>query len=677
MKLSRIVVACGVVCLGAVLPVSLRAQSAPKLTKAQRTTLEAVVTAVDRAVASSQTLDADWESHVLRASDGSHYVALSATASSAALPAQPTVLYVRLMSRRPPSSTAVERSAVLEWLKGMRSDPLPMRANGSMSLPQGEMPVGGPSLGRDIAGESSAALRLMTHRRENEQREQKAREAKRRQELERGAAPTALLPFEDFDPGATLTRTGDRIVVRRSLSAGPGDYDVYIAWAEPAPGNQPAVVRVITHPLRLPTAPAAELALSDVILADKVDVLAAPYTSEQQSAHPYALGALEASPARGRRFAVGGALNLIVQVINAAPSSTGKPDVELSFRVSRLRPTGGEEPFANLPPQRYSTANLPADFDVLKGHPIFGAVRASLAAFPRGAYRVVVTATDKIGGRSATGEARFTVAGTPESLLREAPTPGQAFRREMAVTPAALAVIVKALTPPSPSAALAQTLSAAATGRFAALVQDAAVDAAERPVALALRGLGLYGLGDSARTVATQLQQAIAQGSPAPPVLLLLGASYALAGDDKGAIAAWNQSRDGGIDDASVAVLLVDAYMRQGDIARAAAMAQAALDSQPENSEARRGLAGTLIATRQYERALALLDAAAPADPDSAFLILHALYAGIVEKSGPGATEDGRTRFLTGADAYIAAGERQQDLVRAWRDAVAGTPGAR
>ena len=76
----------------------------------------------------------------------------------------------------------------------------------------------------------------------------------------------------------------------------------------------------------------------------------------------------------------------------------------------------------------------------------------------------------------------------------------------------------------------------------------------------------------------------MAQGAPAAPVLVVLGATYALAGDDKAALTAWNQARDAGIDDASVATLLVDAYMRQGDVARATAMARAALDAQPDRT---------------------------------------------------------------------------------------------
>ena len=43
---------------------------------------------------------------------------------------------------------------------------------------------------------------------------------------------------------------------------------------------------------------------------------------------------------------------------------------------------------------------------------------------------------------------------------------------------------------------------------------------AERATGMALRGFALYGLGDSPRAVAAQLQQAATQGAPAAPVHL-------------------------------------------------------------------------------------------------------------------------------------------------------------
>ena len=252
--------------------------------------------------------------------------------------------------------------------------------------------------------------------------------------------------------------------------------------------------------------------------------------------------------------------------------------------------------------------------------------------------------------------------------MNEAPAPGQAFRRENVVTAPMLAVIAQALRPATPSEWLTKLLDAAAAGRFADLLREAPVAPTERSVAQALRGLGLFGLGDAPRTVAVQLQQALAQGAPAPPVLLVLGATSALNGDDKAAITAWNQARDGGVDEASVATLLVDAYVRQGDVARAMAMARAALDAQPGSIAAARGLAAASIAAGKYAEALAVLDAVTTAvpDTDTDFLVAHALYGGFVGQTAPGATPTGRERLQAVGQRYIDAGGRHAALMKEW-----------
>ncbi len=563
-----------------------RAQSpAPTLTNAQRAALDLVVRAVN-AGAAGPVAPATWQSHVLRASDGSHYVALRALAPSLPAPTGPVVLYVRLATRLPAAATAsAERSAVHEWLQGQRSDPLPMRVGGSMSVPRGEMPVGGAALGRDPAAESVAALRLLTLERERAARRREDEQAARKAALESATRGRTfeMMPFEDFDVAAQLSAApGGGVDLRRSLTAGPGDYDLFVGWTTATRArNTPATVHVVRHRLVLPAAP-ADFALSDLVLADEVHATSASYRPDQQNAHPYAMGALEATPAPDHRFFVDGRLSVLMQVINPSADDAGKPDVRVTFAVTRLDGVR-EIAVGSLPQQRHSSATLPADFSITRGHPLFVAVQASLARFSRGRYRLTVSAIDERSGRQATREAPFDVAGTPHSLLREAPTPGQAFRREALLTPPLLSMMLRGLTPAEPSAMLQRMLDAAAAGRYADLVREAPVEPGERATAQALRALGLYALGDSPRSVAVQLQQALAQGVPPAPILLLVGATQALGGSDKAAVASWNDARDGSVDDTGIASLLVDAYLRLGDVARATAMARAALDAQPGN----------------------------------------------------------------------------------------------
>ena len=679
MKLSRVVATrLAAVTLLLSVPCAAAAQNAPKLSKAQRTTLEAVVAAVDRAQEAGAVTPATWQSHVLRASDGSHYVALRATVIDVPVPIGGAMLYVRLAARRSDERTELARSAVMEWLKGLRGDPLPMRAARSTTVNAGEMPVGGTaaSVG-DVTADASAALRLGDLQREREQRQREDDGARRRAELERPQPPpTPLYPFEDFDLQTRLVAGPQGLVVERGLTVGPGDYDVYVAWADPPAGSRSPSVRVLTHRLTLPGASSTNFSLSDVVLADTVHSLPAPYPVEQQSAHPYAIGALEAQPASDRVFRIDEALSVAFQVINPAGSPVGTPDVEVGFRVTRVL-GAREELVGSLPPQRYNGSNLPRDFDVAKGHPLFAAVQAPLRTFARGHYKMAITAIDHVSGRQAGRDVLFDVAGTPDSLLREAPTPGHAFRRDAVLTPTTLAAVARALTPPAPSPALTQALAATAAGRFPDLLRADVAEPAERPTSLFLRGLALYGLGDSGRAVAAQLQQAAAHGAPAAPVQLMLGATHALVGDDRSAVGAWNLAREGGIDDLTVATLLVDAYLRQGDVARAAAMTVAALDSQAGNGVAARGLAATNIATARYAEALAILEPRAPGsapDPDADFLVLHALYASHVRGHAPGNTVAGREQFAAAARAYNSGGGPHAELVQAWLDVVTSDP---
>ena len=684
MKLSRVVAArLTTAALLLFLSCDATAQNAPKLSKAQRALLEALVTAVDQAAAAPETAQAaSWQSHLLRASDGSHYVAVRARVPGVEATVDRTTMYVRLATRRPAATASAappERSAVKEWLAGLRSDPLPMLAGRSVTVPAGEMPVGGAAASSRRLGDASdatAALRLMSLQQERAARDKAEREAKRLAELESTGGPAlVMLPFEDFDfeaHPATLPIGG--LDIRRGFTAGPGNYDLFVAWSTGQ--GKTATVHVIRHRLTLPGASPA-FALSDIIVAEQVTPVASTYASSEQSGHPYAIGALDVTPATANALNVGGTLGLVYQVINPGGSSSGKPSVEVDFQLARVV-NNRFVAFGALQPQRHDETNLPSDFDAAKGHPLFGAVRASLSTFPRGRYRVTVTAVDELTARRATAETTFDVRGTAESLLREAPVPGQAFRRDSVLSSATLQTLARALAPADPSAALARSLQAAEAGRFADLMRVDTSAPAEHPVAQALLGLGLYGLGDSPRAIAAQLSQAANLGAPPAPVLLLLGATYALGGDDTSAITAWNQARDGGIDDASVATLLIDAYLRQGDVARAGAMATAALDSQPDNLAARRALAATYIATRRHAEALRLLDEApgGTIDADTRFLQVHALYAGMVVHDAALGTPVARARFAALARQYVTDGGSHAELVREWM-AVAAVDGAR
>lgn len=663
-------------------PASAAPSRAPVLSRQQRAALASVVQAVDRAATSGGgAVDATWQTHVLRASDGAHYVALRAISASTPVPAGPVVLYVRLTSHRvgTQAGLAAERSAVSEWLQGERSDPRPRAVGGSMSVPRGEMPVGGAAmLVGDVAAESTAALRLLMMEHQNAVKKREADETARRAALENPALAKAseMLPFEDFDLGAALLAApGGGVDLRRSVSVGPGDYDVHVGWSAWTGRGAPQPVHVVTARLRLPAA-TTEFSLSDVIVADRISALEAPYPAEQQNAHPYAAGALELTPALGSVLTPEGTLGLLVQVINPAAAAGGKPDVTVTFRIHR-RVGEREELVGALAPLRYDATRLPVDFDVLRGHPLLAATQASLASFGRGQYRVEAIAVDHVAGRTAATEAGFEIVGTLGSLLREAPRPGRPYARAALLGPDARAAVIKALAPEQPSTALAATLDAARRGDDAVLLRFDVVPDGERAVQQALRAFGLYALGDTPRTVGAQLQAASAAGAPPAAIALLQGATLAMGGDDVGALAAWERARESGVDAAVVVTLLADGYTRRGDLPRATALARALLTARPGDIAAARGLASLHLAAGRPGDALTLLEAApfaAATDAETIFVRLHARFAVFVQqaRATPPAADVAElaTQFISEARPYVDGQGAQAALVAAWIRAV-------
>jgi hypothetical protein len=635
------------------------AKQVPQLSKDQRTLLQAVVAAVDAAATQPATRDLTWPEHVMRASDGSHYVAFSIEPpASMPLPQGPVLLYVRLATAGA-AAPLVERSAIRDWLAGRRIDPRLLPGRG---IAVGEMPAFGASaiMNRTAAPTGSSDLRLMAMERERVRQEQEEKDKQRRAELEgKTALVRELLPFEDFDVSASSAAADGTRVISRAVTAGPGDYDLLVGWADPAAARPAATIRVLKRSLSLPPAAAAGLTLSSIIVADNVAARPVPYPPAEQAAHPYAIGPTDITPARDAVFTRDERIAVAFQVINARASESGKPNLAVNFRIVRVD-ADRETPVASLNPQYYTDATMPADFDLRMGHPIFVAVAAPLATLPRGDYRLKITVDDRTVGSAKTADADFRVIGTPLSLLAEAPALGRAFRRESALEPARLQPVLDALTPASPSAALKRALDTAAAGKFVDLLVEEPVAAGEQGVRAALTGLALYSVGDASSAVT--FQRALQLNAPAAPTQALIGAARAMQGRDPDAIAAWQAAIDGGLRSSIVTPFLIDAYLRRGETARAAALVTAELAGRTPEGIWIRALAATNIATGKEREAIAVLDARLaqqPNDAEAQWLLLHALYASVVR----GGDKGHAPRFIKAAQDYKGPHEA---LVSEW-----------
>lgn len=125
------------VCLGVGSAAHTPAQT-PNLSRTQRDLHAALLMAVDDAAKADESDDASVRTHVLRASDGSHYVAISAEPpASVTMPTRPMPVYIRLASAPPVAAQRPERSPTREWLVGQQTTPPPISRSG---IALGDMP---------------------------------------------------------------------------------------------------------------------------------------------------------------------------------------------------------------------------------------------------------------------------------------------------------------------------------------------------------------------------------------------------------------------------------------------------------------------------------------------------------------------------------------------------------
>jgi predicted transcriptional regulator len=514
------------------------------------------------------------------------------------------------------------------------------------------------------AGQATAALALMEREREREKQEREEQERRRKAELEgRGSGPArnALFPFEDFDAAATATAGAVR-TLERALTAGPGEYDLYVAWAAPVSRGVPQP-RVLKRALSLPPAPVGEFALSSLILAADVKTGVTPYPANRQTAHPYSIGATALVPARDDIFTNDDRLAVVFQVVGPLASPEGKPDVAIGFRLFQ-KSGDTETPFATLTPQYYNESTLPVDFDLRLGHPIFAAMAAPLTRLPRGRFRLEVTATDRHSRRVITADTAFTVVATVESLLRTAPSAAPAFRREAMLDPALVGAVVSRLTPAAPSPALARGLAAARDGRFVEALREESFPADEQAAGAVLRGMALYALGDSARAVAVHFRRALELNAPPGTAQVFLAACQAMDGFDRSAIGDWDAALEAGFDRVLLAPFIADAHLRAGNAKAAAALADSVLREHPGHPGLVRSRAAAHVAEGRPAEALALLPAEAQAqDLDTHYIVLRALFDGVARKTAPAADP---SRFAALAQAYVDRKGPHASAVQEW-----------
>jgi hypothetical protein len=200
--------------------------------------------------------------------------------------------------------------------------------------------------------------------------------------------------------------------VARAMQLKPGNYEAFIVVKERTPQQQarnapPLKAGLLRHEMTVPDLSKNELMTSSVIVASVVEPLNAPLSPAQQQENPYTFGQMRVVPSSDARLKKSGELQLVFWVYGAA-NRAGKPDVQIEYNFHQ-KTAEGEKYFNKTAPLDLNAQTLPPQFDLNAGHQLPGIMVVPLSSFPEGDYRVEIKVNDKVGGKSITENATFSV----------------------------------------------------------------------------------------------------------------------------------------------------------------------------------------------------------------------------------------------------------------------------
>jgi hypothetical protein len=224
----------------------------------------------------------------------------------------------------------------------------------------------------------------------------------------------AKYAYEDINFVPVNASQGATARLSRAFTVTAGTYDVYVVMKEPSPAspqkNAPAPkVSILKQTVTVPDFWAPELTTSSVIVASRIEPLAAPLSANEQLERPYALGMMEIVPTTDMKFSTKGELSVFMLIYNPKVDAMNKPDVTVEYNFYQ-KPAGAPEKFFNkTSPQPLNATTLPPQFDMSLGHQLQTGQAVPLASFPAGDYRLEIKVTDKLSTKSLTRDVNFTV----------------------------------------------------------------------------------------------------------------------------------------------------------------------------------------------------------------------------------------------------------------------------
>jgi hypothetical protein len=216
--------------------------------------------------------------------------------------------------------------------------------------------------------------------------------------------------FEDANFFPARQAGTDPIRLSRAFTVPAGDYDVYVVLRDhPTSKGTPSRTGLIKQQITVPDFWSADLTTSSVMLADQIEQLTKPLSTEEQADRPYALGGTEILPSLDLSFTKKDELSVMFLIYNPGLGADKRPDLSVEYAF-HTRAGDGEKYFNKTSPQVFNAQSLPPQFDFAAGHQLVAGQSVPLASFPEGEYRLEIKVVDKLSGKSVVRNVRFTVA---------------------------------------------------------------------------------------------------------------------------------------------------------------------------------------------------------------------------------------------------------------------------
>jgi hypothetical protein len=186
--------------------------------------------------------------------------------------------------------------------------------------------------------------------------------------------------------------------VRRGFAVPPGSYTVYAVLRErPADllerRNGSRRAGVLIQSLDVPDFWTGQLTTSTVMLAERVEPLAAGLAQASLEENPYVVGNSRVYPASSAAFRREDELVVVFLIYNQTVDADKHFDVQVDYHLYR-KTREGERYVTRTNPQRFNPSMMGTHYDPASGQPVLAGQGILLSEFEHGDYRLGITVTD-------------------------------------------------------------------------------------------------------------------------------------------------------------------------------------------------------------------------------------------------------------------------------------------